>query len=181
MPTRFAATYGGGVTEPGTFEPAASAATGNGDQRPWAATSPDQLVGRGHGAGDFLEAWRWRVLERGAGLLVVEAHLPDQLKNPEGQLFGGFTSTYVDFISLHTVHAADTDRDPSSPRHWLTTINLRCDYFEPIVEETFTVRGELINQRGATSLVSTKFFQGRTMAAHGLATLRKVPVAARDA
>ena len=146
--------------------------------RPWAATEPDRLVGRGHGAGDVLEAWRWRVQQRAAGLLVVEAHLPEQLKNPEGQLFGGFTTAYIDFVALHTVHASDAGSDPSSRRDWLTTLNLRCDYFEPIVDETFTIRGELINQRGMNSLVSTKFYQGDIMAAHGLATLRKVPIVA---
>lgn len=136
---------------------------------------PDRLVGRGHGAGDLLEAWKWRVLERGPGLLVVEAHLPDQLKNPQGQLFGGFTTAYVDFVALHTVHSTDDDRDPSSPRDWLTTLHLRCDYFEPIVD-TFTVTGEVVNQRGANSLVSTSFRQGDTMAAYGQATLRRIPI-----
>ncbi len=147
------------------------------EARPWAASDPEQLVGRGHGAGDILEAWKWRVLERGAGVLVVEAHLPDQLKNPQGQLFGGFTTAYIDFVSLHTVHASDDDLDPSSPRDWLTTLNLRCDYFEPIVDETFTIRGQVTNQRGANSLVSTEFHQGAVMAAYGLATLRRVPIA----
>lgn len=166
------------MNDPGTGNGAGAASGARPEaedsERPWATTEPDRLVGRGHGAGDVLEAWRWRVVERGAGFLVVEAHLPEALKNPQGQLFGGFTTTYIDFVALHTVHAADQARDPSSPRDWLTTINLRCDYFEPIVEETFTIRGELINQRGMTSLVSTKFFQGHTMAAHGLATLRKI-------
>ncbi|MEM9564702.1 MAG: PaaI family thioesterase [Actinomycetota bacterium] len=144
--------------------------------RPWAVTEPGRLVGRGHGAGDVLEAWQWRVLDRADGLLEVECHLPERLKNPQGQLFGGFTTTYIDFVSLHTVHSTDGDRDPSSPRDWLTTLNLHCDYFEPIISETFTVRGEVVNQRGANFLVSTRFFQGDTMAAHGLATLRRVPV-----
>jgi acyl-coenzyme A thioesterase PaaI-like protein len=169
--------YRDGVNDPGNGSGAGGAPPDQ-NERPWAITEPGQLVGRGHGAGDVLEAWRWRVLERGAGLLLIEAHLPEQLKNPQGQLFGGFTTTYIDFVSLHTVHASDGTADPTSPRDWLTTINLRCDYFEPIVEETFTIRGELINQRGATSLVSTRFFQGHTMAAHGLATLRKVPIEA---
>lgn len=155
-------TYGDGVT----------------DQR---AVEPDRLVEKGHGAGDVLEAWRWLVLERGQGQLLVEVQLPDQLKNPQGQLFGGFTTTYIDFVSLHTVHASEGDeRDPSSPKDWLTTLNLHCDYFEPIVQPTFTIRGEVLNQRGMNYLVSTKFFQGdpahQTMAAHGLATLRRVPV-----
>ena len=55
---------------------------------------------RGHPAGDFLEAYLWRVVERGPGWLKVDAHLPDHARNPRGQLFGGFTPTYVDLISL---------------------------------------------------------------------------------
>lgn len=163
------------MNDPGNIETVEGGAA-DPTRRPWATTEPDRLVGRGHGAGDVLEAWRWKVLERGPGLLVVEAHLPDQLKNPQGQLFGGFTTAYIDFVSLHTLHSDDPDRDPSSTQDWLTTLNLHCDYFEPITGETFTIRGEVINQRGANSLVSTKFFQGRTMAAHGLATLRRVPI-----
>lgn len=114
-------------------------------------------------------------MEEATGLLVVQVHLPDHLKNPQGQLFGGFTPTYVDMVSLYTVHTGDPDRDPTSPRSWLTTINMRCDYFEPIVEPTFTIRGELQNQRGLTSLVSTKFFQGDVMAAHAITTIRALP------
>lgn len=123
----------------------------------------------------MLEAWKWKVLEESPGLLVIEAPLPESLKNPQGQLFGGFTPSYVDFVSLYTVHTGHPDRDPTSPRHWLTTINMRCDYFEPIVGPTFTVRGELVNQRGLTSLVSTQFFQDETMAAHAITTLRAMP------
>ncbi len=144
------------------------------NDRPWAATEPGQLVSQGHGAGDVLEAWKWKVLVEEPGLLEVECGLPENLKNPQGQLFGGFTPTYVDFISLYTVHTGDPDRDPTSPRNWLTTINMRCDYFEPIIGQ-FIIRGELVNTRGLTSLVSTKFFQGETMAAHALTTLRQMP------
>lgn len=146
------------------------------DQRPWATGDPDRLVGKGHGAGDVLEAWQWRLISRSPGTLEVEAHLPEALKNPQGQLFGGFTATYVDFVSLFTVQTLAPDSDPSSAQGWLTTINLRCDYFEPIFGPRFRVRGEVINTRGANSLVSTKFFQGDTMAAHAITTLRKVPM-----
>lgn len=145
------------------------------DDQPWKTSDPERLVERGHPAGDNLEAWKWQVLQRNPDGLLVECHLPEHLTNPRGQLFGGYTATYVDFVALHTVHAADPDRDPSAPGTWLTTINLRCDYFEPIMGPTFTVLGEIINQRGLTSLVSTKFFQGDTMAAHGMATLRTLP------
>lgn len=143
--------------------------------RPWVETEPGQLIAEGHGAGDILEAFKWQVLEERPGHLVVEVHLPEHLKNPQGQLFGGFTPTYVDMVSLYTVHTGDPDREPTSPRSWLTTINMRCDYFEPIVDETFVIRGELVNQRGLTSLVATKFLQHDNLAAHALTTIRQIP------
>lgn len=145
------------------------------DDRPWADTEVGQLIAAGHGAGDVLEAHQWRILREEPGLLEVAAHLPDHLKNPAGQLFGGFTPTFVDMVSLYTVHTGDPDRDPTSERNWLTTINMRCDYFEPIVEDTFTIRGELINRRGRTSLVSCKFLQGEVLAAHAITTIRELP------
>ena len=70
--------------------------------RPWITTDPKRVVGRGHPAGDFLEAWAWEVLEEGDATLRVSAHLPDRVINPRGQLFGGFTPTYVDLIALLT-------------------------------------------------------------------------------
>jgi acyl-coenzyme A thioesterase PaaI-like protein len=125
-----------------------------------------------------LEAWNWRVLERGIGLLEVECDLPEHLKNPQGQLFGGFTPTYVDFVAIHTMHSLDPEPptdDPEATRAWMVTINMRCDYFEPIMGPTFVIRGELINQRGLTSLVATSFYQREVMAAHAITTLRMVP------
>ena len=135
-----------------------------------------QLIEPGHGAGDILEAHRWQVLEERLGLLVVEVHLPDTLKNPQQQLFGGFTPTYVDMVSLFTARAG-VPNDPDEPKPWLTTINMRCDYFEPIVNDHFIIRGEVINRRGRTALVGTKFFQGDAMAAHALTTIREMPAA----
>jgi|GEM_PF-582794 acyl-coenzyme A thioesterase PaaI-like protein len=135
---------------------------------------PGQLMAAGHAAGDFLGAPSWRIVERRPGLLTVDVHLPDSLKNPQGQLFGGFTPTYVDMVSLFTART-DGDDDPDAPQNWLTTINMRCDYFEPIVEDRFTITGEIINRRGLTCLVSTKFFQGKAMAAHAVTTVREVP------
>ena len=147
----------------------------NSEKRPWAQTEPGQLIAKGHGAGDLLEAYNWLILDEQPGRLVLEVQLPHALKNPQGQLFGGFTPTYVDMVSLYTVHTGDPDRDPTSPRSWLTTINMRCDYFEPIVNDTFVIKGELVNQRGLTSLVSTKFFQDDVMAAHAVTTIRELP------
>ena len=136
--------------------------------RPWADDIPEgRLVNRGHSAGDVLEAHQWRVLERAPGLLRVECHLPSDLLNPRGQLFGGFTGTYVDFVALYTLRG-----DPTSPRGFQSTINMRIDYFEPIVGPTFEVQGRLINERGKNALVETRFMQGDTMAVYAIATMR---------
>lgn len=144
--------------------------------RPFQPTSPAQLVAPGHAAGDILDAPDWRLIRREHGVLEVEADLPDRLKNPQGQLFGGFTPTYVDFVSIFTLQTLDLDQDPSAPKSWVTTINMRCDYFEPIVEPTFRIVGQVVNQRGKNALVSTSFFQGETMAAHALTTLRQLDI-----
>ena len=139
------------------------------DRQPWAVGEADRLMGKGHSAGDLLEAWKWPVVERGPGRIVVEAHLPEHVKNPKGQLFGGFTPTYVDLVSLFTVHAG---AHPDAAKSFLSTINMRCDYFEPIMGPTFVIEGQIVNSRGKTHLVSTKFFDGDTMLAHAITTLR---------
>ena len=92
--------------------------------RPWASPPPGRLVGRGHPAGDFLEAWAWDVLDEAPGFIRVEAALPEHVKNPRGQLFGGFTPTYVDLIALFTVRAGE-DRSVPRPMRWLATTKPR--------------------------------------------------------
>ena len=142
--------------------------SGNSFPRPWADDIPEgRLVNEGHSAGDVLEAHEWRVLDREPGLLRVECHLPPALLNPRGQLFGGFTGTYVDFVALYTLRG-----DPTSPRGFQSTLNMRIDYFEPIVGPTFIVEGRVINERGKNALVETRFLQGDTMAVYAIATMR---------
>ena len=94
------------------------------------------------------------------------------MRNPRGQLFGGFTPTYVDMIALMTVNAGE-DRNAVPPR-WLATTNMRVDYFEPIVGPTFVVESELEKRRGRTCFVITRFFQGDELAAHAVTTMREV-------
>ena len=140
--------------------------------RAWTAPPPGRLIGRGHPAGDFLEAYEWELLEQKSGYLRVQAGLPDQVKNPRGQLFGGFTPTYVDMIALMTVHAG-VDRT-SGPRNWLATTNMRVDYFEPITGPTFVIESELEKRRGRTCFVVTRFHQDGELAAHAVTTMREV-------
>jgi acyl-coenzyme A thioesterase PaaI-like protein len=138
---------------------------------------PGQLVGRGHPAGDFLEAWRWRVVERGPGYLKVDAHLPDHARNPRGQLFGGFTPTYVDLISLfasRTGEAAAGDSEGNRP--WLATTNMRVDYFDPVIGPRFHIEARIVRERGRTVMIETRFVDpadGKLLV-FALTTLRRV-------
>lgn len=141
---------------------------------PWIAPPPGRLVGKGHPAGDFLEAWAWHVLEERPGYLRVDAHLPDRAKNPRGQLFGGFTPTYVDLVALFTVRAGPDRTRPDVPRGWLATTNMRVDYFEPITGPRFTIESSREKQRGRTVFVATRFLQGAELAAFALTTMREV-------
>ena len=141
-------------------------------ERPWASPPPGRLVGKGHPAGDFLEAWAWDVLEQAPGFLRIEASLPEHVKNPRGQLFGGFTPTYVDLVALFTVRAGE-DRDARN-RRWLATTNMRIDYFEPITGPRFQIESRREKHRGRTSFVATRFLQDGELAAFALTTMREV-------
>jgi acyl-coenzyme A thioesterase PaaI-like protein len=140
----------------------------------WRARQPGQLIGRGHPAGDFLEAYEWQVLDEGAGFLRIRAHVPAHVRNPRGQLFGGFTPTYVDLLALFTVRAGES-RLEQRFRTWLATTNMRVDYFEPIVGPQFVMESRLIKKRGRTNFVETRFFDpADTLAVFALTTLREV-------
>ena len=142
--------------------------------RAWASRRPGQLLGKGHPAGDFLEAYDWRVLEESPGVLRIRAHLPAHVRNPRGQLFGGFTPTYVDLVALFTVRAGEQWIE-ARLRTWLATTNLRVDYFEPIVGPHFWIDSRLVKRRGRTNFVETRFFDPQdTLAAFALTTMREV-------
>lgn len=142
--------------------------------RAWLTRQPGQLIGKGHPAGDFLEAYEWTVLEEGEGFLRIRAHVPAHVKNPRGQLFGGFTPTYVDLVALFTVRAGER-RLAQRFRTWLATTNMRVDYFEPIVGPQFVMESRLMKRRGRTNFVETRFFDAEnTLAVFALTTLREV-------
>lgn len=149
------------------------ASSGESIPRPWAVPPPGRLVGRGHPAGDFLEAWAWDVLDESPGYLRLEATLPDHVKNPRGQLFGGFTPTYVDLVALFTVRAGE-DRSVPRAMRWLATTSMRVDYFEPITGPRFVIESRREKQRGRTHIVSTRFLQDSELAVFALTTMREV-------
>jgi acyl-coenzyme A thioesterase PaaI-like protein len=143
----------------------------------WTTPEPGRLVGRGHPAGDFLEAWAWEVLEEDVGYLRVAAHLPDHVKNPRGQLFGGFTPTYVDLIALFTARAGPERLAPRTPgRQWMATTSMRLDYFEPVTGPTFVLDSRLEKKRGRTHFIVTRFLQEGDLAVLAATTLRAVAI-----
>jgi acyl-coenzyme A thioesterase PaaI-like protein len=133
-------------------EPADSAAPPPGPL--WAPPVEGKLMGRGHPVGDFLEAYDWDLLEQRDGLLRVAAHLPAQVKNPRGHLFGGFTGTYVDFLALHTFWAG---REPRPGNPWLATVNMRIDYFAPVVGARFVMEGRVVRRTESICSVEARF------------------------
>jgi acyl-coenzyme A thioesterase PaaI-like protein len=139
--------------------------------RVFADLPDDRVMGRGHAVGDHLEAFDWELLERGAEQLRLRIHLPPQVRNPRGQLFGGFTPTYVDLIAILTIRAA---QDADAPRRWLATVNMRVDYLEPITDGCL-VDSHVVGRRGRTRWVETRFLNDDgTLLAFGLTTMREV-------
>jgi acyl-coenzyme A thioesterase PaaI-like protein len=126
------------------------------DRRPWMRVEPHRLIGRGHAAGDFLEAYDWTVLEEREGYLKISAHLPQRVRNPRGQLFGGFTPAYVDLVALFTTRAG-VERQSGEVRRWLATTNMRVDCLEPVLGPTFVIESFLIRRRNRMNFVETRF------------------------
>lgn len=133
----------------------------------WSTDDPERLVAKGHPVGDFLDAHDWRVLTREPGRIRVRARLPDRVMNPRGELFGGFTPTYVDFFALHVFH---TSREDGAPRRWLATAGLRVDYFAPIHGPEVEIDGCVLHRSGRTGHVQVKFFDDEA----GLCALAQV-------
>jgi acyl-coenzyme A thioesterase PaaI-like protein len=126
---------------------------------------------KGHSAGDLLEARQWKKLKVAHGHVEVLAHLPAHLLNPRQQLFGGFTGTYVDMMSIWVTRALGSSEQPIS---WSSTVNMRIDYFEPVLGPEFRLVGKLVKNGRSTCLVSTEFIDdvGSVMV-YAITTLRK--------
>jgi acyl-coenzyme A thioesterase PaaI-like protein len=119
----------------------------------WNNPQPGRLMGPGHPAGDFLDGPDWRVLEESPGRLVVDVPLVPAVKNFRQQLFGGFAPAYIDLIALRTVSAGTGQR----AHGWLLTLNLHVEFFEPVEGPRFIIESTIVNRRGRTIFVDTRF------------------------
>lgn len=119
---------------------------------PWIVREPGQLLGRGHCAGELIEAYKWKVIERREGFLRLRAHVPAQVQVLGRHLFAGFTPTYVDVVAMGTVLTANP------PLAQPTTVSMRLDYFEPIIGPEFIIESRLLKKRGHTVYVETRLF-----------------------
>jgi acyl-coenzyme A thioesterase PaaI-like protein len=140
------------------------------DPRPWLPAPPGRLIGRGHCAGEFLEAYDWPVLEHTPGYYRIEAHLPEHVKNVRKHLFGGFTAAYIDLLAARTAHSA-LEREARG----MMTVNMRIDYFDPVMDPRFVLESRLIHTRGRVHLVEVMFkdLSGKLLV-FSLVTLRQL-------
>jgi len=112
-----------------------------------------RAIGRGLPVGDFLEAHRWELLREEPGKIRLGIHMPAHVRNAMGQLFGGFTPTYVDLIAILTCRAA---RAESENINWIVTKSMQVEYIEPVMDGFF-VESEVIRKRGRHYWVMTRF------------------------
>lgn len=125
----------------------------------------------GHCAGDLVEAGRWKILAEQFGRVELDVHLPKQLLNPRGELFGGFTGTYVDMVSIWTVRTLFREQQGFT---WASTINMRIDYLKPVTGPRFRLLGELIHDGRTTCLTATTFYsEADEKLVYAITTLRK--------
>jgi acyl-coenzyme A thioesterase PaaI-like protein len=111
----------------------------------------------------------WKVLSEQPGYVRVDVPLHPWLRNPLGQLFGGFTGSYADMLTYRVARSGDpTARDASS---WYATTGMRVDYLEPITAERFQVECQLLKARGKSVLTEARFYQGDVLAAFAVTTM----------
>ena len=130
--------------------------------------APGRAIAPGHHAGDFLGAPDWQVLEQRDGFVRIAAELPERVRNPRGQLFGGFTGVYVDFVALLTARAEAR----GVWRGWLATTNMRIDYLHPVVGPRMLLEGRVLHRGRRSHLVEVRILDEReTPLVHALVTM----------
>lgn len=146
-------------------------------RRAWDEAPPGHLLGPGHHIGDLLDAPAWQLLEQTDSRLVVLATLPKRMQNYRGQLFGGFTGTYVDFIALGCVRQRFTSAEKQL--FGLTTLNMHIDYFAPVTGPRFRLEAEIVKERRRNFFLGIRFCSvDGDLQAVATVALRRIEVAA---
>ncbi|MEM9408321.1 MAG: PaaI family thioesterase [Acidobacteriota bacterium] len=123
-------------------------------RRAWIAPPEGRVIGPGHPAGDLIGAPDWQLLREELGELELAVDLPDALRNPRGNLFGGFLPTYVDLVALLTARAG-TDRSTAG---WMMTANMSVEYLAPVTGPHFRIHSQVAHRGRRTFLIDTRFF-----------------------
>jgi acyl-coenzyme A thioesterase PaaI-like protein len=126
------------------------------EDAPWRHPEPGRILGRGHPTGEFLEAHEWRIVEERRGYYKLDVHLPPQVQNLRGQLFGGFSPTYVDLVSLRTTAMLGSPGE----RGWTVTVSMHVDYLAPVTGPRFFIECQVMHERARNYLVETRFRDG---------------------
>jgi acyl-coenzyme A thioesterase PaaI-like protein len=126
----------------------------------------------GHNAAEFLQSSKWELLREDPGDVELRVHLPDCVFNPHGELYGGFTGTYVDMVAIYAVKTMFTKKDRliRTP-----TVNMRIDYLEPVKPPGFILKSKVLKNGRSTCLVNTEFYDfENNLKAYALTTVRKI-------
>jgi uncharacterized protein (TIGR00369 family) len=109
------------------------------------------------------------VVEARDGFVRIEATVPWRVRNPRGQLFGGFTGVYADLVALFTARAG---AQPGVWRGWLATSNMRIDYLRPVTGERVLLEGRVIHRGRRSHLVEARILDpDGTALVHALVTM----------
>ena len=136
--------------------------------------SPDVLASTEQSAiATHFDVANWKTIADEPGYLRVEVPLHPWLRNPRGQLFGGFTPSYADILASRVARSRDDTIDDRSI--WYATTGMRVDYLEPIVDDRFQIECQLVSARGKSVLTETKYYQGDVIAAFAVTTMLVLP------
>jgi acyl-coenzyme A thioesterase PaaI-like protein len=123
--------------------------------------------------GTHFDVANWKTLAEASGFVRVEIPLLPWLKNPLGQLFGGFTPAFADILAARVVRSGGSI--PKDSAIWYATTGMRVDYLEPIVNPTFEVECQLLRARGKSMLIEARFYQEQALAAFAVTTMLAIP------
>jgi len=133
------------------------------------ATSTRSGAGSPSHLEEHFDLANWSILIDEPGRLRVEVPVLPRLRNPRGQLFGGYTPAYADIMAFRV--ARGMNGNVADPSTWYATTGMRVDYLEAIVADSFEIECTMLRARGRNRITETSFFQDGQLAAFAVTTL----------